>query len=118
MSRTYFARPPATAKAARHAWDYFLRTRGKTRGIKEMFYSRHFNLNGGAHWVCVLNMRDRDLDHWNFSESDLTWALPCDYLSRQELPPQVARERSDTGRRDRLNDPLREELNLPTDEEA
>lgn len=86
MSRTYKSRPPATARAARRAWDYFAATKAKTRGIKELFYSRHYDLDAGAHWVCILNMRPNDLDHWKFSESDLTWAVSCYRLSGIELP--------------------------------
>lgn len=88
MSRTYYERPPATAKAARKAWDHFASTKGKSRGLRELFYSRHYNLDEGAHWVCILNMRDTDTMHFNFSTEDITWAISCDRLSR-ETPNQT-----------------------------
>lgn len=74
---TYTSRPPVTARAARRAWEHFLKKRGGTRGLKELFYSPNYNYGGCPHWVCIVNMRDSDLDHWAFNEDCLTWAEPA-----------------------------------------
>lgn len=82
QTRTYTTRPPVTARAARRAWDHFLKKRGGTRGLKELFYSPNYDWIG-PHWVCIVNMRDTDLDHWNFSEDCLTWAEPASHLAEE-----------------------------------
>jgi hypothetical protein len=81
QTKTYYERPPATARAARRAWDHFLTKRGGSRGLKEVFYSPNYDFSGCPHWVCIVNMRETDTMHWNFSEDCLTWAEPAHNLA-------------------------------------
>lgn len=75
MSITYTSRPPASARMARNAWDYFQARRAtERRGIDQLFFCPNYDFSGVAHWCCILKILDHDTMHWNFSESDVTWA--------------------------------------------
>lgn len=81
-TRTYTERPPASARAARRAWDHFQRTRAsERRPIKELSYSPNC-YGDGPHWICILEILPHDTMHWNFSESDVTWVEPAYRLQR------------------------------------
>lgn len=73
QTKTYYERPPATSRAARRAWDHFLKKRGGSRGLEHLYYSPNYR-GDGPHWVCQVNMRESDTMHWNFSKECLEWA--------------------------------------------
>jgi hypothetical protein len=92
VSVTYEARPPASARAARNAWDYFVAHRAtKARPISELFYCPNYD-HIGPHWCCILGILPHDTMKWNFSESDLTWsastALIRDWVSDGKPTPR------------------------------
>lgn len=59
MSRTYTERPPAGAKAARHAWDYFVANYPKKK-IGTLAYSP--NCNGLKSWVVEWKYTEKQMD--------------------------------------------------------
>lgn len=88
MTRTYTSRPPATARAARRAWDHFTakRTAGGKRPIAELFYSQHYQLSNYPHWVCILTILPNDTMHWGFGSENVTWAEPAYLLAATGAP--------------------------------
>jgi hypothetical protein len=82
MAKTiaYTAKPPTTAKAAREAWNYFMRHHASVkRPIAEMYYAPNYRYNG-PHWVCVLAILEDDTQRWAFNENDVTWAYPTSHF--------------------------------------
>ncbi len=83
MSRTYTDRPPASARAARRAWDHFASTRAKgRRGIAELYYSPNYDFTRCPHWVCVLEVLEDDTRNWGFGIDCVTYAVPCYHLGQ------------------------------------
>lgn len=78
---TYRERPPATARAARRAWDHFVRTKAsKNRPLIELFYSPNYR-GDGPHWCCEIGMMETDTLHWNFSKECLMFAVMANTLA-------------------------------------
>lgn len=69
MSKTYTSYPPATAPAARHAWDYFA-TKYPARKIETLAYSP--KCDGYPGWVCELEKPEGWSLCWG-SGSDSGW---------------------------------------------
>jgi hypothetical protein len=64
---TYSERPPASARSARMAWDYFTAKKSNARRM-EVYYSPR--CDGIRQWVADLEVLPNDLMHWGTSYSD------------------------------------------------
>lgn len=73
MSKTYTERPPATAKAARHAWDYFAAKYPKNK-IETLAYSP--KCDGLPGWVCELRIPEGATLCWGASYT-CDWWIKC-----------------------------------------
>lgn len=80
QTTTYRDRPPASARAARRAWDHFAAKRASPRRpITELYYSPNYR-GDGPHWCCQIGMIETDTMHWNFSMEDLHFAVAASTL--------------------------------------
>lgn len=80
-TKTYTSRPPASARAARRAWDHFARSRAsKARPLVELFYSPNYR-GYGPHWCCEIGMVETDTMRWAFSKEDLAYATAASTLA-------------------------------------
>lgn len=70
MSKTYTSYPPASAPAARRAWDYFA-AKNKGRKIETLVYSQ--NCDGLPGWVCELHRPESATLCWGTSYSCDWW---------------------------------------------
>lgn len=81
MSKTYTTRPPASARAARRAWDYFSRKYPK-RKIETLAYSQ--SCDGIPGWVCELERPANATLCWGTAYSCDWWlkSAPAETIRR------------------------------------
>lgn len=75
MAKTYQSRPPATARSARRAWDYFAK-KYPNRKIGTLCYSPRLDRNGPgwiAEWEFTPQQLDNALGHWGAMYGSTDW---------------------------------------------